>query len=146
MPKKTGETLCEIRGNVRGNGMKHVGNCRLRGYLTHLVTSSQEDLYRFIQTEQPENVGKSPLFFPGHYCKATRNLSANGKMAEALDAGFNYLAVEFWVTTLQLQLILLQIFGELIDLKLSLSRKIKTKQVFIIFNGGEHKQTRKGPS
>ena len=146
MPKKTGETLCEIRGNVRGNGMKHMGNCRLRGYLTHLVTSSQEDLYRFIQTEQPENVGESPLFFPGHFCKATRNLSANSKTAEALDAGFNYLAVELWVTTLQLQFILLQIFSELIDLKLSLSRKIKTKQVFIIFNGGEHKQTRKGPS
>ena len=48
MPKETGETLCETRGSVGGNGRKHVGNCRLRGFLRHLVTSSQDDLYIFI--------------------------------------------------------------------------------------------------
>ena len=36
-------------------------------FLRHLVTSFQEDLYRFIQTEQPTNVGESPLFLPAHF-------------------------------------------------------------------------------
>ena len=48
MPGETGETLCGTRGNVIGNGRKHVENCSLRGFLRYLVTSSQEDLYRFI--------------------------------------------------------------------------------------------------
>ena len=43
MPK---ETLCETRGNVRENGWKHVGTCRLRGFLRHLVTSFQASTYR----------------------------------------------------------------------------------------------------
>ena len=41
MPKETGETLCETRGNVRGNEGKHVGNRCLPRFLRHLVTSSQ---------------------------------------------------------------------------------------------------------
>ena len=40
--------------------MKHVGNCRLRGYLTHLVTSSQEDLYR---RNSPRMSGNLHCFF-----------------------------------------------------------------------------------
>ena len=39
MPKTIGETLCETRGNVRGRGGKQKGNCRLRGFLGHLVIS-----------------------------------------------------------------------------------------------------------
>ena len=45
MLEETGETLCETRANVIGNGGKHVGNCRLREFLGHLVTSFQAALY-----------------------------------------------------------------------------------------------------
>ena len=48
MPEETGERLCETWGNIRGSGRKHLGNCHLRGFLRHLVTSSQEDLHRFL--------------------------------------------------------------------------------------------------
>ena len=63
------------RGNMgkrRGNGRKHMRHCCLQGFLRHLVTSSHENLYRFIKTEQPANAGESPLLF--FVCKAIRNL------------------------------------------------------------------------
>ena len=45
MPEETGETLCETRGNVKGNGWKHISNSRLWGFLRHLVASIQADSY-----------------------------------------------------------------------------------------------------
>ena len=62
MDKEIGEALSETRGNVSENGRKHMGHLSLRGFLRHLVTSSQEDMYRFIKTGEPTNVRESPLF------------------------------------------------------------------------------------
>ena len=45
MPEGTGETLCEIRGNVRGNEGKYVEKSHLQGFLRHLVTSFQAASY-----------------------------------------------------------------------------------------------------
>ena len=40
MPEETGETLCETRGNVRGNDGETSGEFPLMGIFRHLVTSS----------------------------------------------------------------------------------------------------------
>ena len=45
MPEKIKETLCETRGEVRGNAGKHVENCHLRGFIRHMVTSFQGSSY-----------------------------------------------------------------------------------------------------
>ena len=45
MVEKTGEVLYETWGNVRRNGGKHMGNCRLRRLLRHLVNSFEVASY-----------------------------------------------------------------------------------------------------
>ena len=69
--RNRGNTMSNM-GKRRGNGRKHMRHCCLQGFLRHLVTSSHENLYRFIKTEQPANAGESPLLF--FVCKAIRNL------------------------------------------------------------------------
>ena len=64
MHNGTGETLCETRGDVRGNEGKHVGNCRLRGFLTHLVTSFQPTSYTDGTTHEYE---KMSIVFPARF-------------------------------------------------------------------------------
>ena len=81
MPEETGETLCETRENVRGNGGNTWGIAAyIPGFLGHLVTSFH------VKTEQPD--GKTheywglsivfPHIFP---CEGTRILSTkqNGR-------------------------------------------------------------------
>ena len=63
MPEETGETLCEARGNVKGNRGKHVGNCQFRGFLGHLAPVFKA-LYIDGTTHQCWGI---PNAFPAHF-------------------------------------------------------------------------------
>ena len=64
MPEGTGETLCEIRGNVRGNEGKYVENSHLQGFLRHLVTSFQAASY---MDEKTQKCWAISIVFPAHF-------------------------------------------------------------------------------
>ena len=79
MPKEIEETLCETRGNVRGNVGKNVENCRLRGFLRHLVTRFQASSYVDGTTLECQGIS---IAIPAHL---RSKISARSNLAEALD-------------------------------------------------------------
>ena len=63
MPEETRETLCETRGNVEME--RYI--CGIAAYEDFLDTQSPVPKPLHIQTEQPENVGESPVFFSARF-------------------------------------------------------------------------------
>ena len=126
MPKETGETLCETRGNVRGNGGEggHVGNWRLQGFLRHLVTSFQAASYIDGTTNECRGIFiVFPAHFPAHVVKQSE-ISARSKVTEALDFHVStciYSAIYLIYSDIR-EFILQQIFNELIGEKLGSSQ------------------------
>ena len=80
-PKKQWKHF-EKRGNVRGNGGKHVGNCHLRGFLRYLGTSFQAQYRR----NNLRMSGNLHCFSRTFFFVKWSEISACSKMAEALNA------------------------------------------------------------
>lgn len=79
MPEETGDTLCETQENVKENGGKDAGNCRVRGLFRFLVTSFQVTSYTYETS---------------HKCLRNLDYFSRNKMVKVT---WMYLTVEFSV-------------------------------------------------
>ena len=144
MPEETEETLCEIRGNVRGNEGKYVGNSRLQGFLRHLVTSFQTASYMDETTQKCRAIS---IAFPAHfYLWIDQEYQPEARWQWAQDVHVStwiYSAIYLIYSDIP-EFIHQQIIDELIGGKLGLSQIIKTKQVFIVCDWKEDTSVEEG--